>query len=73
MNVQELQKTPILQNSSIDRVERESSVSALLLRLRFLTSISLDLPLSISYRLMLSPPDFATLYLLVLHLTRLEN
>ena len=34
---------------------------------------ALDLPFSNSYRLMLSPPDFATLYSLILHLTRLEN
>ena len=34
---------------------------------------SLDLPFSISFRLMLSLPDFATLYSLILHLIRLEN
>ena len=64
MNSSELIQAAIARLShGLDSVERESSVGAFLLRLRLLTS--LDLPFS--------PPDFATLYSLILHLTRLEN
>jgi len=65
----------------LDSVERESSVGDFLLRLRLLTFLSISHSQSLSglyslfqaFRLVLSLPDFATLYSLILHLTVLST
>ena len=70
MNSSELIQAAIARLShGLDSVEWELSVGAFLLRLWLLTSLSI----SHSQSLSVSPPDFATLYSLILHLTRLEN
>ena len=63
MNVQKLEKH-LLQNSCRQRQTR--IVGWCLTPQVAVLDFSLDLPFSISYRLMLSPPDFATFYLLIL-------